>query len=122
MRRNAEALAEANRTLEHRVEERTRDLNEKNGQLEAAITDLKDAQNQLLVQEKMASLGQLVAGLAHEINNPVGAINASTDVVGRCLDQVDLEVSEQTTIEGLRESTRFSRATQLLRDNIGRAW
>ncbi len=119
LRRNAEALEEANRTLEQRVDERTRDLNEKNDQLETAIVDLQAAQNQLVVQEKMVSLGQLVAGLAHEINNPVGAINASTDVVARCVDQVDSEVTEQSTIEGLRISSRFGRATQLLRDNIG---
>lgn len=58
--------------LEIQVEERTRELQKKNSELEVAYNDLQSAQSQVIHQEKMASIGQLAAGVAHEINNPLG--------------------------------------------------
>jgi len=49
----------------------------------------KEMQNQLVLQEKMASLGSLVAGIAHEINSPVGALQCATDVVSRCVQRIE---------------------------------
>lgn len=113
----AEELAENNRTLEQRVEERTRDLQEKNEELEETLRTLREMQNQLLLQEKMASLGGLVAGVAHEINNPIGAVNGAADVAVRCVGRIETEVEEGTSIERLRESRRFRQALGLLRQN-----
>ncbi len=64
-------------------------LEEKNKVLEQALNDLQAAQQQLILSEKMAALGVLVAGIAHEINNPVNFIK--TSVVGLQNDMQDLE-------------------------------
>ncbi len=63
--------------LEEKVKERTQELNEKNERLQQALRDLQSTQAQLIQSEKMSSLGQMVAGIAHEINNPINFIDAN---------------------------------------------
>ena len=60
--------------LEQKVEERTQEITEKATQLEATLEKLYSTQAQLIQSEKMSGLGQLVAGIAHEINNPINFI------------------------------------------------
>lgn len=67
-------LKELNQTLESRVERRTAELLDRNQQLEVANQEIKAAQQQLLQSEKMASLGLLAAGVAHEVNNPMSFV------------------------------------------------
>lgn len=91
-RKQAEmALTELNATLENRIHQRTYQLQKTNQQLQAserqlraqaaeldqAFQHLKETQSQLVQTEKMSSLGQLVAGIAHEINNPVNFIEGN---------------------------------------------
>ena len=79
-------LERRNRALEEKVQERTH-------KLEEAMTDLKNTQTQLFQAEKMASLGQLVAGIAHEINNPLGFISGNIDVLDDYVSRRDELVS-----------------------------
>jgi two-component system, NtrC family, sensor kinase len=63
-----------NQTLEEKIEERTQALRQKNIVLKQTLQELRHTQSQLIQNEKMSSLGHLVAGIAHEINNPVNFI------------------------------------------------
>ena len=67
--------------LEQLVAQRTIDLRQANEQLQETNHKLEEAHNQLLQTEKMASIGQLAAGVAHEINNPVGFVNSNLNTL-----------------------------------------
>lgn len=88
-------LSELNESLEHQVQERTKKLQNSNSELEVTIASLKKAQDQLILSEKMASLGQLVAGIAHEINNPIAAIHASTQTLKEALFESELSLFQK---------------------------
>jgi len=70
-------LQDFNRTLEARVTKRTQELTVANIELSVAMRALQETQAQLIHTEKMSSLGQLVAGIAHEINNPTNFIRGN---------------------------------------------
>lgn len=70
-----EALHQQITLLDHQVEERTKELRQRNDLLEQAMASLREMQNQIVIQEKMASLGALTAGIAHEIKNPLNFVN-----------------------------------------------
>ncbi|MFC5481259.1 GAF domain-containing sensor histidine kinase [Massilia suwonensis] len=84
--------------LERAVHERTARLEEKNAALNAALTQLQQAQGELVRQEKLASLGRLVAGVAHEINTPLGiCVTATSHLVEELrLTREELGAGEMT--------------------------
>jgi signal transduction histidine kinase len=107
------------RDLERRVEARTEDLGKKNEELGTALSDLQEAQHQLVIREKMASLGDLVAGVAHEVNTPIGAVNSSADVADRCIDKLSGMIEGCPGTDELREAKGYQQAIQLLKENTG---
>ena len=70
------------------VEKLADELKDKNTELEQTLQDLKTAQNQVVMQEKLASLGQLAAGIAHEIKNPLNFVNNFSEVSGELIEEV----------------------------------
>ena len=88
-RQRAEAtLQAANECLEQRVQERTQVLSKSNQQLEETLQALQQAQAQLVHSEKMKALGQMVAGIAHEINNPINFIHANLSHLTNYIDSL----------------------------------
>ncbi len=131
-----EQLQKLNDKLEDRVKERTRDLQTANAQLEQqqeelwaknrliekqkaeaeqTIEALKHAQSQLVQSEKMASLGQLTAGIAHELNNPINYVSSGIVGLKMALEDLQLiigkynEVDEKNTIAKLKEVEKLKK-------------
>ena len=95
-------LQEYSQTLEQKVEERTREL--------------KDAQDQLIMREKMASLGNLVAGVAHEINNPIGAVHSAADVISRCVNKIKNILQSSQTLDEVKDNQLFQNSFKTLEE------
>ncbi|MEL6251044.1 MAG: ATP-binding protein [Bacteroidota bacterium] len=94
-------LEEQNKMLEEAVEKRTAELLVKTNALEEALVKQKLTQSKLVEQEKMASLGQLTAGIAHEINNPINFVSSNIDSLWLDLKDIKimLEKIEKISIE-----------------------
>ncbi|HWC54197.1 MAG TPA: ATP-binding protein [Chitinophagaceae bacterium] len=75
-------------TLEVQVQERTAELVKQKEELQHALDELKAAQTQLIHSEKMASLGELTAGIAHEIQNPLNFVNNFSEVSRELIDEL----------------------------------
>lgn len=72
LKENEKKIIEINQSLEKKVEERTLDLEESNKNLSESLSQLKELQSQLVETEKLAALGELITGVAHELNTPIG--------------------------------------------------
>jgi C4-dicarboxylate-specific signal transduction histidine kinase len=93
-------LTNQNQLLEQRVKERTSALNQQKEVLQQSLEELRFAQSQLVQREKMASLGELTAGIAHEIQNPLNFVNNFSEINSELLS----EIKDQLAKESLSDS------------------
>lgn len=98
--RNEQLIKEQNAALESTVRARTKSLQKANGDLNKAINDLKSTQSQLVHAEKMASLGQLTAGIAHEINNPINFVKSNIRPLQLDMEDLMEVIKKYETIDG----------------------
>lgn len=98
---NERLIREQNALLESKVEERTSELRSSNESLQSTLQHLKETQSQLVEAEKMASLGQLTAGVAHEINNPINFVTSNVAPLKRDIKMVweTLDYVEEIAVE-----------------------
>ena len=106
---NEQITREQNEVLERNVRERTEELEERNDRLRAALEELKLAQDQLVQSEKLASIGQLTAGIAHELNNPINFVSSSAQSLRRDFDDIT---------EILRMLTAMGADDEALQENV----
>lgn len=116
-------IEKMNRELESRVIDRTNELFQTNQELEIALENLKRTQDQLIESEKLASLGDLVAGLAHEINTPLGIIltiiTYMQETTKKVKEQYDSGLLKKADFEQYLKNTLESEV--LIYDNINRS-
>jgi len=131
-RRATKALRLSNVRLEERVAERTRELSEqisvrqlvelalqqRNSDLESLNSKLAGTQSQLLQSEKMASVGQLAAGVAHEINNPIGYVRSNLTSLSGYVQNVFSVLQAYEQLENAFPDTPQLAAVQVLKHRI----
>ena len=102
------------------VEKLAEELQDKNAELETVLADLQRAQEQIVMREKLAALGELTAGVAHEIKNPLNFVKNFAEVSEELLEELG-EILEETG-EAISEDQRgwIDEICQDLTDNLGR--
>jgi two-component system NtrC family sensor kinase len=109
---NERIIREQNQILEAKVKERTLELIVSNDELSQTLVELKEAESHLVEAEKMASLGQLTAGIAHEINNPINFVTSNVNPLKR---DIDILIETIDTLENvaLSDSSREEKEQEI---------
>lgn len=98
-----QALLQQNALLEQRVQERTSEISEQKETLQQTLTELKSSQLQLVQKEKMASLGELTAGIAHEIQNPLNFVLNFGELNNELIDEIKQRIETETLPTGFTD-------------------
>ncbi|UAB72186.1 HAMP domain-containing protein [Vibrio sp. SCSIO 43132] len=93
-----EQLETFNATLEEKIKRRTSELEKNNAELVRTNKELKETQGKLIQSEKLASIGTMAAGFAHEINNPIGSVDSNLQTAFEYLDCYKKLIHQQGTI------------------------
>jgi len=96
---NEKLVREQNIQLEQKVHERTVDLESRNNELNQALLELRTTQKQLAESDKMASIGQMTAGIAHEMNNPINFVQSNVIPLKRDIDDILDLISDANALE-----------------------
>lgn len=108
-------LEDLNRTLENKVKERTQEL-------ENNMVTLQKTQDQLVESEKLAALGGLVAGVAHEVNTPLGISVTAASLIKEIIEELNQAFTDQTlsSVQFADSMERMSECTVMLENNLNR--
>jgi len=101
-----------NAELDRLVNERTAELTSQKNELQATVKLLQATQAQLIQQEKLASLGELTAGIAHEIQNPLNFVNNFSEVSMELIDEMTEEIERGNTTEVVAIATDLKQNLQ----------
>lgn len=115
MSENQRLIEEQNVQLELKVHERTIDLEVANEELNNTLQNLKLTQNQLVEAEKLASLGQMTAGIAHEINNPINFVQSNVQPLKRDIDDI---LNVLNDYEGIQNEQDFKEKLPELKEKV----
>ena len=101
-----QALMQTNLQLEDRVLQRTIELSQQKENLQSALSELKASQLQLIQKEKMASLGEVASGIAHEIQNPLNFVNNFAEVSTELLDELHELIQKESGSDNDKEEIK----------------
>jgi len=107
--RAEEQMRNTSQNLEKMVEERT-------AELKKTLDDLQNTQSQLVQSEKMASIGQLAAGVAHEINNPVGYVKSNLGTINEYRQDLMKLLRQYQNLEAIFEKKKMTTRSRTLRE------
>ena len=102
------------------VEKLAGELQDKNGQLESVLTELRKAQDQIVMREKLAALGELTAGVAHEIRNPLNFVNNFSEASGELIEELREILEEEGVVLPDEQRELVKEITDDLTSNVVR--